>query len=836
MSFPETAPAVWGKIPPRNKNFTGREELLTKLKAGISGQVTAVLPHALHGLGGVGKTQMAVEFAHRFAVDYDVVWWVPADQPSLVRPALASLAPKLGLTSATARGVEDAANDVLEALRRGEPYRRWLLIFDNADQPEDLQDLLPQGQGQGHVLVTSRNPRWEGVGHTVQVNVFSRDESVAFLNKRVPRAIGEEDANRLAHELGDLPLALEQAGALQAETGMSVTEYLRLLDECTSQLLAEGKPTEYPVSMTAAWRLSVNSLAEKVPEAVELLRCCAFFGPEPIPREVFSRTPPGISQPLAGLLRNPIRLARAFGEVNRYALAKIDAPSRTVQVHRLIQALLRDELSPAEQARFRGEVHMLLVAATPPEDAESPASWRRYSELIGHVEPAAVAESTDPEVRKFALNIVRYLRLSGDYAFAQHLIERLLDQWAADSGEDDIDLLEGKRQFGNILRDLGEYGAAYESNLKAMERTEALVGPKHRMTLQLLNSLGADLRARGDFSDARDHDMRSLERHTEAFGESAPDTLRVMHNLALDHGLNSDYVKSKELHETVCLRFGDVALGTAVNVSNALGGLARAVRLCGEYSEACDLGEDAYAKCVDELGAEHPLTLRVAKDLSIALRRAGELDRALEVAQEVNARSVRLFGLDHPDTLAAAMCLANGQRCTGDLKSALELAADTVVRYPKAYGPEHPYNHGCGGNLALLHRVCGDAASARASNEKALAGLEVKLGRDHHYSLTVATNLASDLLALGEVESACRLGRGTLRRLRAAIGDEHPMTLACAANLAVSLRESGDADEADRLHEETMSAYARTLGLEHPDAVVAGEWRNLDCDFDPPPI
>ncbi|TYB45281.1 FxSxx-COOH system tetratricopeptide repeat protein [Actinomadura chibensis] len=833
MAHPQAVPAVWGKVPLRNKNFTGREELLTELKTAISRQVTAVLPHALHGLGGVGKTQMAVEFAYRYQVDYDIVWWVPADQPKLVLPMLANLAPHLGLPSSAILGVEDAANAVLDALRRGDPYGRWLVIFDNADEPEDLQGLLPQG---GHVLITSRNPRWDSVGHTVQVDVFTREESIAFLDKRVPRTINEGDADRLAHELGDLPLALEQAGALQAETGISAAEYLRLLAEYTRRLLAEGRPTEYPASMTAAWRLSVDSLREKLPEAVELLRCCAFFGPEPIPREVFSRTPPGMSQPLAGLLRNPIKLARAFGEVGRYALAKIDSASRTVQVHRLIQALLRDELSPADQARFRGEVHMLLVAAMPPDDVDSPTSWRRYAELTQHVEPAAVAQSQDPDVRKFALSIVRYLRQSGDFAFAQTLVERLLDQWAADSGEDDLDLLGGKRHFGIILRDRGEYGAAYESNLKAMERTETLVGPSHPMTLQLLNSLGADLRARGDFSDARDHDLRSVERHEEVFGPTAVDTLRAMHNLALDHSLNSDHAKSRDLHETVYLRYTTSANASMTNVNSALGGLARSVRLCGDFAEACDLGEEAYAKCVDEVGPEHPLTLHVAKDLTIALRRSGELARALELAKENHARYVRLFGLDHPDTLASAMSLANCRRSLGDLDSALELTADTVVRYPKVYGPEHPYSHGCAGNLAVLRRVLGDAESARRVNEKALAGLEVKLGRDHHYSLSVATNLASDLLALEETDSASRLGRGTLRRLRATVGEEHPLTMACAANLAVALRANGEEDEAARQHKEVMDVYARRLGLEHPDAVVAAEWRSLDCDFDPPPI
>ena len=170
-----------------------------------------------------------------------------------------------------------------------------------------------------------------------------------FLNKRVPKSIGGSDANRLAQELGDLPLALEQAGALQAETGMPVNEYLRLLREQASDLLAESKPSEYPVPMTAAWKLSVSKLNDKQPAALELLHCWAFFGPEPIPRDVFRQGVKSGLPRLSGILGNPILLTRAIRELGRFALAKIDTVSRTVQVHRLIQALLRDELTPAEQ-------------------------------------------------------------------------------------------------------------------------------------------------------------------------------------------------------------------------------------------------------------------------------------------------------------------------------------------------------------------------------------------------------------------------------------------------------------------------------------------------------
>lgn len=210
------APEVWGKIPQRNRNFTGRKDLLERLHTGIATQVTAVVPHALHGLGGVGKTQVAIEYAYRFRGEYELVWWISADQPVLLRSSLAALAPHLGLPSATAIGIEDCASAVIATLERGQPFSRWLLIFDNADKPEDLKELLPKGPG--HILITSRNHRWHEVDvvDTVAVDVFTRPESIEFIRKRVAATISAQDADQLAEELGDLPLALEQAARCRA--------------------------------------------------------------------------------------------------------------------------------------------------------------------------------------------------------------------------------------------------------------------------------------------------------------------------------------------------------------------------------------------------------------------------------------------------------------------------------------------------------------------------------------------------------------------------------------------------------------------------------------------
>ncbi|KAB2351373.1 FxSxx-COOH system tetratricopeptide repeat protein [Actinomadura rudentiformis] len=838
---PGRAPEVWENVPPRNRNFTGREELLAKLRASITGDVTAVVSrveaHALHGLGGVGKTQMVVEYAWRYRAEYDLVWWIPSDQPILVRSSLAGLAPYLGLPPATTTGIEDAARAVLSALRRGEPYANWLLIFDNADQPEDIKETIPDG-GPGHVLITSRNPRWQTEANAIPIDVFSRTESVQFLCKRV-RGIDSKEADALAEALGDLPLALEQAGALQAETGMTVEEYLRLLKERTGQLLAEGKPTEYPDSMTAAWGLSVTSLKEKLPEAIELLRCCAYFGPEPIPRAVFNTAPAGIAPELASLLRDPIRRSRAIGELGRFALARVDAPGRTIQVHRLIQALVRDGLSPSEQERCRSDVHQILVATTP-DSPDNTANWARYASLLAHVAPSALAQNRDGSVRALALNFVRYLYISGDYRSALVFVEQFEERWTADSGPDDLDVLQARVQRGIIMRELGRYNEAYEIDKATADHMDAMTqgGEAFRdARLIVLNSFGADLRARGDFIAAREHDEESVRRHEEAYGPDERRTLRAVNNLALDYGLVSLYNEARDAHGRSYqgLAPGGRGVGRA-DVLSSWSGLARAVRLCGVYREACDLGEEAHGFGVDELGAEHPWTLRTAKDLAIALRRAGDYDRALELALEVHARYLRLFGPNQPDSLASAMCLANIQRSMGQIDEAFELASETLKLYPAMYGSDHPYYHGCAGNLALLHRVRGEAAEARRLNERALAGLEAKLKRDHHYSLTVATNLASDLAALGDLASARQLGEGTLRRLRVVLGMDHPMALACAANLAADMKADGAEEEGTKLFEDTLDRYARVLAPNHPDALVAQEGRHLDCDFDPPPI
>jgi tetratricopeptide (TPR) repeat protein len=853
MTLPDTGtplaavPTIWGNVPARNKNFTGRVDILSRLREGAPGRPTVVLPEqnpddplpqAVQGWGGVGKTAIAIEYAWRYRSDYDLVWWIPADQLPSVRASLASLAARLRLDPPPAAGIDGAINVVLDALRRGDPYGRWLLVFDNADQPEDISELIPSGPG--HVLITSRNHRWQSVINTVPMDVFNRAESREFLGKRVPRGLTEADADRLAEKLGDLPLALEQAGAMLSETGMPVDEYLRLLDEHVTGIMSEGKSPDYPHPMTAAWKLSVTSLQQRLPEAQELLRCCAFFGPEPIPRNVFRRGAGHIRTQVSRVISDPILLARAIRELGRYALVTLDGQS--VLVHRLIQALLRDELTEEEQADYRHDAQLILAAAAP-EDPDDSKTWATFRQLLPHVnsESTELPKSLEPAVRDLARSTMRYLYQAGDYASAIELTERFIEQWTKDSGPENPDVLRAQRHQGNLLRFLGRYPDSYKLTQETLRSCRVTLGESDPTTLSIRSSFAADLRARGEFSAARDLDSENRGLHETTYGDNDTRTLRLLASLALDYGLNSDYGTAKDLYQQAFLQMSKNSGSSALDVLGAYIGMSWSLRLLGLYQEAFDVGQEAmdYGRDPDGLGPEHLSTLRSVNGFTIVSRRLPDKrEEALKLARDSLELSSRLFGGSHPDTLAIAVSLSNLLRTTSREyhPEALALAEQTVERYPNVYGEEHPYNYGCLSNLALLKRETGDLETARQLDEEALAGLDTRLGRDHHYTLTVAMNLASDLAALGRAEEARGFSEDALPRLSAILGADHPHTLGCAANLALDLMATGDLDEGKKLQGETVKRFKDMMGPTHPDSVVAAEGRRLDLDFDPPPI
>ena len=611
-------PAVWGDVPPRNPSFTGREELLLRLRRQLQSHMTALLPHALHGMGGVGKTQLAIEYAYRFATDYQLVWWVPAAETAMVRAALADLAPLLGLPATG--DVTQRVQAVREALRQGKPYRKWLVVFDNADNPADLLPYFPYPSG--HVLITSRNQDWVAAAQTLEVDVFSRDESIRLIQSR-GKGISDSEADRLAEALGDLPIAVGQASAWQAETGMSVDEYLGLLKDRMSQLLSE-RPPNYPLPVVAAWQLAFDELAKQTPAAAQLLELCAFIGPEPVSFRLLSagRYIPDLPSPLAEATRDEILLGRTIREISRYALARIEPVRRSLQLHRLVQGVLRERLAPEQRQANQQLVYALLAAANP-GDPDDVNNWDRLADISGHVSTTGIIEAGTPEARRVILDQIRYRYVLGDYESSKELGEATVLRWWDRYGADDELTLIALRHLGNSWRALGMLDVARAYNQDTLERMRRVFGDDHEHTLFAANSYGADLRNAGAYPEARALDEDNYQKHVQRFGEDDLFTLRSANNLGVD------------------------------------------LRLAGEFHAARDRDEDILQRRKRVLGDDHPDTLYAQIQLSRDIRGLGDNEAALRIQERTLPMQIEQLGPTHLDVLSTRLAHAVTLRRVG---------------------------------------------------------------------------------------------------------------------------------------------------------------------------
>jgi RNA polymerase sigma factor (sigma-70 family) len=357
---------------------------------------------ALRVLRRAGR-ELVLEYAHWHAAEYEIVWWIPAQRTTTAVAALGRLARQLGLQ-------EQADQDEMVAELFGELRLRdrWLLIYDDAETPKQLEPLLPPGGG-GHVLVTSRNPTWGRVAKPLPLAVLRREESVALLGRRA----GIQDvasAATLAEFLGDLPLALEEAAAYIDETKVGLTDYLRLARERTVELFGLDRPVADEQRVAAAWSMSLDQVRAQAPAAAALLDLCAFLAQDDIPRELPRRDPDRLPAPLAQAARDPLAYNEALRALGRYSLATVTPTA--LGVHLLVQVVVRARLGPEDERRW-GEVAVGLLHESFPDRSWEVATWPACQRLLPHV--LAAAEHTER------------LRVGGEHS--GWLLDRAIHAW-----------------------------------------------------------------------------------------------------------------------------------------------------------------------------------------------------------------------------------------------------------------------------------------------------------------------------------------------------------------------------------------------------------------------
>jgi len=510
------------RLAPRPEFLAGREELLAGLHALLSaGDGAAPRVAVLCGLGGCGKTSVAVEYAYRHLGEFGVVWQLPAEEPAALAAGFGDLAAQLG-----ARSLLDGDDPVAQvhaalAARPGD----WLLVLDNAPSAAAVRDVLPPAGG-GRVLVTSQDGRWPG-SRVVEVPVLDREVAAGFLLARTgsPDAAAAGD---LAGELGGLPLALEQAAAYMTASGRDMPGYLELFRRRRRELLARGEAAGYGRQVAATWALAFDQLEHAAPTATELLRLLACCAPEQAPLRLLLRPRPELAgllpAGLVPLLEDPLAGDGAIAALRRFSLVSVPRDG-LVSVHRLVQAVTMDQMDD-DRARAWRQAAQSVIEAALPEDPQQPGTWPAYAALLPHAEVALPAES--PGMGQ----ITSYLGFSGGYATARELSRQVARARQQALGSEHPDTLHARANLANWTGEAGDAAAARDQLADLLPVRERVSGAEHPGTLDARGSLADFTGEAGDAAGARDQFAALLPVTERVLGAEHPDTVAARAGLA----------------------------------------------------------------------------------------------------------------------------------------------------------------------------------------------------------------------------------------------------------------------------------------------------------------
>ena len=752
-------PELFENVPPRDLNFTGREEALTTLHGLLmqARRPAAITQAAVHGLGGIGKTTLAAEYAHRHAREYAGVWWAPAETRPGLLASLAALAARLEPRLTAEADQERAARAGLARLARSAvPY---LLVYDNVEMPEVLRDLVPSGGAR--VILTTRWADWSGRAEELELAVLGPEAAVELLQKRAGRA-DRSGATRLAEALGCLPLALDHAGAYCRLTGLSFDAYRTKIDRLIAYT---PKGVVSPRSVGATFSLALQEAVAGCPAAEVLLGLCAHLAPERIPLDL-----------IAGEITDEEERAEALMALTAVSLiehTELDGGEAAVTVHRLVQAAMRARLAERGETKEIIERVIRRLADAFPEHAYRQLSvWPRCAVLLPHVlglrEQLAPGPGS-PELGRLYHATGMYLHLRGTYGTAEQLYKEAVMISDEVHGREHPDVALAIGTLAHLYRETGRYIEAEPLLQEALAINERTLGHEHAEVALCFGRL-----ARLYTDTARYAEAEPLFGEALAIGEK---------------------VLGRE-HPTM-----------AIFICN----LAVLYRETGRYAEAEPLYKEAIAIGEKTLGREHPDVAIWLNNLALLYFDTGRYAEAEPLFKEAIARYQKTLG---PERGAGAVKgnLARLYTDTCRYEAAEPLFKEALVTLERTRGREHPIVASQLGNLARLYTVTGRHAEAEPLLKEAIAIYDRTLGHDHPVTARGLQNFAALLLATGRNAEALQHANAALAIRERVLGTSHPWTVASAQTCAAALTALGHDAEGSAL----LARYGPPLASAKP--------------------
>jgi tetratricopeptide (TPR) repeat protein len=747
----------WSVPLPRNPFFTGREEILETLHAqlGIEQAVALTQSSALHGLGGVGKTQIALEYAYRYAFDYSAVFWIEAEQDEQVVASLLRIAETLQLPG---QNEKDQQQVILAVQRWLSTHGQWLLIWDNVEDLTILRRFLPSMRS-GAILLTTRRQASGTLARSLSLWPMGQEEGLLFLLRRAkvfsPDVTGEQvrqlaiqaplqytAASELVTVLGGLPLALDQAGAYLEETHCGVPAYLELFRTRWDALLqrrGEGLH-DHPASVSTTFTLAIMAATERHPAVKDLLQVCAFLQPDAIPEDLFRQGGKYLGAVLEAVCSDPLEWDRVIGLACSYSLLSRQPEEQTLSMHRLVQVVLRESLTVPAAQQWSVRILQAMNAAFPEPTFTNWAYCERY---VPHTQMSLQlikqAGRGLPEARELFLKMGSYLVERGRYTEAEQFFVHIGASGEQQDKENDPEAASMLNLLATIYWRQGKYQQAEPLFQRALTISEQCLGPNHSDTANYLNSLALLYLERGNYRQAEILEQRSLTISEQQLDPMHPNQALIRDNMGRILSVQGKYAQAEQLFQRALAIWEGQPEPPPPSMIYSLNNLGVCYLEQREYELAEPLLQRALALRLQSLGPEHPATASSLSNLARLFLGQGKLEEAAQMSQ----RALRILEQrGGSDRLALSRILQNLgaiSREQSKYEQAESLLVQALRLQEQHLGQCHPETGQTVHDLALLRKTQGNLNEATSFAERALHIRLQSLGDAHPKTIATQT-------------------------------------------------------------------------------------------------
>jgi tetratricopeptide (TPR) repeat protein/DNA-binding XRE family transcriptional regulator len=819
----------WNLPSLRNLFFTGREELLQQLHEALQ-TANAGAAYTLSGLGGIGKTQTALEYAYRFQDEYRSIFWFQSETYETLFGSYLAIADILDLPE---KGESDHTSVVKAVKRWLNTHVRWLLIYDNVEDFELLLQMLPTVRF-GAILLTTRAQASGSFFQSLKVEAMALEEATLFLLRRA-KILQEthiadqyvpdeyEKAATLAEQLGKLPLALDQAGAYIEENSCLLGDYLALYQTHRPHLLGERGSIgiDHPHSVRTTFRMAFEQVQKHNPAAADVLRLCAFLAPDAIPQELILQAVAEPDPSLPSLLVAPDTLTfnTIFKDLARYSLLQRHPVTSTLSLHRLVQDVLKDEMDLDTRLLWVKRTIDALnqLFPSPIVDIEK---WPLCERLLPHVIVCAnLSEqwhfvfSTAPLLFQKAAH---YLQERSQHAEAVMLAQQALAMQIQLLGTEHLDIAESLTNLGILYRKQARYAEAEQVYRQALEIRQRLLGMTHTLISESLQNLAIVARYQEKYAEAEVLLQRTLAIEEQESGPDHLENTNVMSLLALIYADQDKYTEAELLHRRVLAIHEQVVGAFHLRTAISLDRLAAHFCHLGKYQEAEPLYQRALKIREQQLGSDHVLTAHILGSIARLYSNLGRYEEAERLMQQVLARHEQTLGSDHHDTLFYVLEMARVFYAQGKYEDAVSLCQRALLTNEHTSGSHHGRKAEC---FTLLGEIYQDQKKFLQAETFLRQALEIY----EHILSSSRLPYAVALNALGVLyqkqnryQEAASLIQQALALRENLLGSSHPQVAESLYNLAQLNWQQGRSTEAEEFLQRALSIAQQTFGSDHP--------------------